>query len=55
MYWPHLFWQIFKNDTVALIQRDMSTEDIEKAALLSSNITGMFVNRGISRTELEDS
>lgn len=47
--------EISKNDAVALIQRDMSTEDIEKAALPSSNITGMFVNRGVSRTELEDS
>jgi len=44
---------ISKNDIVALIPRDMTSEEIEKATLSSSNVTGMFVNRGVSRTELE--
>lgn len=44
---------ISKNDEVALIPRDFSQEDIENSSLTTSYITGMFVNRGVSRTELE--
>mmetsp|Transcript_13695 Transcript_13695/g.25760 ORF Transcript_13695/g.25760 Transcript_13695/m.25760 type:complete len:795 (-) Transcript_13695:3641-6025(-) len=44
---------ISKNDEVALIPRDFSKEDIQNSSLYTSCITGMFVNRGVSRTELE--
>ena len=44
---------ISKMDSVALITRNMTPEAIKKATLASSNITGMFVNRGVLRTELE--
>jgi len=44
---------ISKIDAVALIPRDMTPDGIKNATLASSNITGMFVNRGVLRTELE--
>ena len=44
---------IEKNDMVALIPRDTAPEDVGKMTLSTSNITGMFVNRGVMRTDLE--
>lgn len=44
---------IAKNDTVALIPRGTLPEQIEKMNLAVGNVTGMFVNRGVLRTDLE--
>jgi GTP-binding protein len=45
--------QIEKNDTVALVPRDTAPGDVANMTLSTSNISGMFVNRGVSRTDLD--
>lgn len=44
---------VAKNDTVALIPRDMDPQNIPDAALSANTISAMFVNRGVSRTPLD--
>jgi len=44
---------IEKNDTVSLIPRGVVAKDINHQSLITSNITGIFVNRGVLRTDLE--
>eukprot|EP00554_Chaetoceros_debilis_P003203 CAMPEP_0194094996 /NCGR_PEP_ID=MMETSP0149-20130528/56362_1 /TAXON_ID=122233 /ORGANISM="Chaetoceros debilis, Strain MM31A-1" /LENGTH=776 /DNA_ID=CAMNT_0038780913 /DNA_START=97 /DNA_END=2424 /DNA_ORIENTATION=- len=44
---------IRKGDTVALIPRETADNEVENMNLESSAVTGLFVNRGVNRTDLD--